>query len=86
MALSEGGIVKLADGRGARGMAAAMVDSVPEGASDLLISHFGPRGVEAREVFLAARSRFPEARLRVKDGGPVLAEHLGLGAVGLSWM
>lgn len=86
MALSEGGIVKLTDGRGARGMAAAMVDSVPEGASDLLISHFGPRGVEAREVFLAARSRFPEARLRVKDGGPVLAEHLGLGAVGLSWM
>ena len=86
MALSEGGIVKLTDGRGARGMATAMVDSVPEGASDLLISHFGPRGVEAREVFLAARSRFPEARLRVKDGGPVLAEHLGLGAVGLSWM
>mgnify|MGYP003240835359 FL=1 len=86
MALSEGGIVKLTDGRGARGMAAAMVDSVPEGAGDLLISHFGPRGVEAREVFLAARSRFPEARLRVKDGGPVLAEHLGLGAVGLSWM
>ncbi len=85
MALSEGGIVKLSDGRGARGMAAAMVDQAPADATDLLVSHFGPRGVEAREVLLAARSRFPEARVRVKDGGPVLAEHLGLGAVGLSW-
>lgn len=85
MRLSEGGIEKICDGRGARGMAAAMVRQAPEGASDLVISHFGPRGVEAREVFLAARSRFPEARVRVKDGGPVLAEHLGLGSVGLAW-
>ena len=85
MALSEGGIVKLSDGRGARGMAAAMAEQAPADATDLLVSHFGPRGVEAREVLLAARSRFPEARVRVKDGGPVLAEHLGLGAVGLSW-
>ena len=85
MRLSEGGIEKLCDGRGARGMAAAMVEQAPEGTTDLVISHFGPRGPEAREVFLAARSRFPEARVRVKDGGPVLAEHLGLGAVGLSW-
>ena len=85
MALREGGIVKLGDGRGARGMAAAMVACAPDGARDLLVSHFGPRGVEAREVLLAARSRFPEARVRVKDGGPVLSRHLGLGAVGLSW-
>ena len=67
-------------------MAHAMVDRVPAGATELLVSHFGPRGVEAREVFLAARERFPQAHLRVKDGGPVLTEHLGLGAVGLSWM
>lgn len=85
MALSEGGIVKLADGRGARGMAAAMAAQAPADARELIVTHFGPRGVEAREVLLAARSRFPEARVRVKDGGPVLAEHLGLGAVGLSW-
>ena len=85
MALSEGGIVKLADGRGARGMAAAMADRIPEGTTELLVSHFGPRGVEAREVLLAARERFPEAHLRVKDGGPVLSKHLGLGAVALSW-
>ncbi len=85
MTLSEGGIEKLSDGRGARGMAAAMVEQAAEGARDLIVTHFGPRGVEAREVFLAARSRFPEARVRVKDGGPVLTEHLGFGAVGLSW-
>ena len=85
MALGEGAIVKLADGRGARGMAAAMAEQVPAGTTELLVSHFGPRGVEAREVLLAARERFPEAHLRVKDGGPVLSKHLGLGAVALSW-
>ncbi len=85
MCLHEGGIKQLDDGRGARGMAAVMAEQVPDGTTDLVISHFGPRGVEAREVFLAVRARFPEARVRVKDGGPVLAEHLGLGAVGLSW-
>lgn len=85
MTLQEGGIVKLTDGRGAHGMASAMVSQVPGGARELIVSHFGPRGEEAREVFLAVRSRLPEARVRVKDGGPVLAGHLGLGAVGLSW-
>ena len=85
MRLAEGGIEQFEDGRGARGMAVAMAEQVPDGTTDMVVSHFGPRGVEAREVFLAARSRFPEARIRVKDGGPVLAEHLGLGAVGLSW-
>ena len=85
MRLSEGGIEKIEDGRGARGMAAAMAEQVPAGTSDMVICHFGPRGVETREVFLAVRARFPEARVRVKDGGPVLAEHLGLGAVGLAW-
>lgn len=85
MALQEGGITKLTDGRGVRGMAQAMAACAPADATELLVSHFGPRGVEAREVFLAARERFPHAHVRVKDGGPVLAEHLGLGAVGLSW-
>lgn len=85
MTLAEGGIVKLDDGRGARGMAEAMVSRAPEDATELLVTHFGERGVEAREVLLAVRRTFPEAHVRVKDGGPVLAKHLGLGAVALSW-
>lgn len=85
MTLREGAIVKLGDGRGARGMAEAMVARVPEGTGELLLSHFGPRGVEAREVLLAVRSSLPHAHIRVKDGGPVLARHLGMGAVSLAW-
>lgn len=85
MTLSEGGIVKLGDGRGARGMAEALARHVPKDATELLLSHFGPRGAEAREVLLAVRSRLPHAHVRVKDGGPVLARHLGTGAVSLSW-
>lgn len=85
MTLSEGAIVKLGEGRGARGMAEELVSRVPKGSTELLVTHFGARGVEAREVLLAARRMFPEAHVRVKDGGPVLAKHLGFGAVGLSW-
>ena len=62
MALSEGGIVKLADGRGARGMAAAMADRIPEGddrAFGLALRparRRGPRG--------------PARRARPLPGGP----------------
>lgn len=85
MTLSEGGIVKLGEGRGTRGMAAELARQIPDDTTELLVSHFGPRGDGAREVLLAARERCPEAHLRVKDGGPVLAGHLGSGSVSLSW-
>lgn len=85
MELSEGAIVEVGQGRGAHGMARALVSEVPAGAREFVLSHFGPRGSEAREVFLAVRKRFPDARIRVKDGGPVLAQNLGMGSVGLSW-
>lgn len=85
MTLREGAIERVGDGRGARGMAETMVARVPEGTTELLLSHFGPRGVEAREVLLAVRSSLPHAHVRVKDGGPVLARHLGMGSVSLAW-
>lgn len=85
MGLRDGAIVEVGMGRGAHGLGTMMVSQVPEGTSDLVISCFGKRGVEAREVLIAAKARFPQALVRVKDGGPVLAKNLGVGAVGLSW-
>lgn len=85
MGLRDGAIVEIGMGRGAHGLGTMMVSQVPEGVNDLVISCFGRQGVEAREVLLAAKARFPQALVRVKDGGPVLAKNLGIGAVGLSW-
>lgn len=85
MRLEEGGIVEAGFGRGARGMGVAMARLASESACSFIISHFGARGVEAQQLLLAVRERFPHAKVRVKDGGPVLAKHLGLGAVALSW-
>lgn len=85
MGLRDGAIVEVGQARGARGLGALMVSQVPDGTRDLVISCFGKRGVEVREVLLAAKKRFPRALVRVKDGGPVLAKNIGLGSVGLSW-
>jgi DegV family protein with EDD domain len=85
MLLEEGGIVEAGYGRGAHGMGTALVRLAGDGAHSFVISHFGERGVEAQQLLVALHKRFPHALVRVKDGGPVLAKHLGLGAVGLSW-
>ncbi len=85
MYLKEGAIEEARMARGAHGMGVAMVRLAPADANDFVISHFGVRGVEAQQLFYEVHRCYPHAKIRVKDGGPVLAKHLGLGSVGLSW-
>lgn len=85
MHLSEGAVEPLCRARGTRGVARAMVDAVPEGATQFIISHFGTRGLETQHLMLALRDRFPHATVHVKDGGPVLAVNIGVGSMGLAW-
>jgi DegV family protein with EDD domain len=85
MGLREGGIVDLGVAHGTRGMGRLMVEQVPEGTRDLVVTHYGKRGVGARDTFAEVRRRFPKAAVRVKDGGPVVSRHLGLGSVSLAW-
>ncbi len=67
MALSEGGIVKLGDGHGARGMAAAMAERIPEGrpsfwsrtsgrAASRPARSFSPRASDSRRPTCASRT------------------------------
>lgn len=85
MKLEEGGIRDLRTVRGAAAAGRALAELAPAGTREFLISHFGERGIEAQQVFLAVRRMFPQASVRVKDGGPVLANNLGLGSVALAW-
>lgn len=85
MQLVEGGIRDVCMARGASGAGREMVALAPAGAHEFVLSHFGDRGIEAQRTLAAVKARFPHAVVRVKDGGPVLAKNLGLGAVSLAW-
>ena len=85
MQLVAGGIRDVGVSRGADGVARDMVALAPVGTGDLVITHYGERGLETQRVLAAVRRRFPHASVRVKDGGPVLSKSLGMGAVSLAW-
>ena len=71
--------------RGTHALAQAMVDQVPADASDLLLAHYGARGPLIVELLRATKERFGQARVRVKDAGPVLSCNLGDGAASIAW-
>lgn len=83
--LVEGAIDEMGVGRGVRDTAKKLAAAAPEDAEDLIISCYGLRGDLARELLLATRKRAPQARVRMKDGGPVLTANLGVGAASLAW-
>lgn len=85
MELARGGIVELGSANGASGVGRLLAEQVPVGAREAVLVHFGSRGSDARHVLLALRQRLPRLRVRMKDGGPVLTENLGDGAVALAW-
>lgn len=83
----EGGAINhVGTARGTAALAREMVACVPANAApDFIITHFGDRGAATAELLRAVKSAFPQATIRVKDGGPVLSSILGPGAVSLIW-
>ena len=85
LGLVDGAIEEMGVGRGVRDTARKLAAAAPEDAGDLIISCYGFRGDLARELLIATRKRLPRARVRMKDGGPVLTANLGVGAASLAW-
>lgn len=80
------GAIAVADtARGISTLARKMVAQVPADETDLTLAHYGGRGPLIVELFKSARAAFPQAKIRVKDGGPVLSCNLGLGAASIAW-
>lgn len=85
LTMRDGAIACAAVARGTDVAAREMVAQVPAGARDLTLAHYGARGPLVVELLKAAKAAFPQARIRVKDGGPVLSCNLGVGAASISW-
>lgn len=83
--LRQGAIETVEVARGTVRMARALSRLVPVEVRTLYVSCFGPPGPAARQLLLELRRSHPRAKVLVKDGGPVLSCHLGLGTVALCW-
>ena len=85
--LDTGGIRTEGSGKGPAGAARALVGLVDPAAREVVVSTFGGASAPAaRAAMLELRRRLPGAKVLVKDGGPVIACHIGVGSVSLTWV
>lgn len=83
--LTEGAIVAQGQVRGRIEQRRALLAQVPKQVKELVVLSFG--GSEAGEALLRqAGETFPKLKVTLRDAGPVLAIHLGVGTVGLAWV
>lgn len=86
LTMKGGAISHVGTARGVAALAREMVACIPDDATpDFVITHFGTRGTGTVELLRAVKQAFPQAKVRVKEGGPVLSYILGSGAVSITW-
>ena len=81
----DGAIAYVDSARGISTLARKMIGQVPPDARDLTLAHYGSRGPLIVELLKTTKAAFPDAKVRVKDGGPVLSCNLGPGAASIAW-
>ncbi len=86
MTLDQGGIRDVDVAHGTTAVARSLVKQVPEGARDglLIVTGYGTSETTGAVVD-CIRRRLPQAEVSVRDGGPVVSLHLGVGSVSLAW-
>lgn len=86
MVLDQGGIRDVDVAHGTTAVARSLVKQVPEGARDglLIVTGYGNSETTGAVVECIQR-RLPQAEVSVRDGGPVVSLHLGVGSVSLAW-
>lgn len=86
LTMKGGAINHVGTARGTAALARDMVACIPADAvPDFVITHFGTRGSTTVELLHAVKQTSPQAKVRVKEGGPVLSYILGSGAVSITW-
>lgn len=86
MILDQGGIRDVDVAHGTVAVARSLVRQVPEGArtGPLIVTGYGSSDA-TRAVVGCIHRRLPKAEVTVRDGGPVVSLHLGVGSVSLAW-
>ncbi|MCE5236562.1 MAG: DegV family protein [Clostridiaceae bacterium] len=80
-----GAVVSHGFARGKADRIRKLVAHVPDGASEVLVHHMGEAS-EAEPLVKSIGQRFPGLRIARYRIGPVLAVHLGAGALGVAWI
>lgn len=84
LALSEGAIVSKTVARGAGQQREIFLRMIPRDASRVLVQYFGEAS-EALRLAHRIKAAIPAAKVFLREAGPILAVHLGLGTLGVTW-
>lgn len=84
--LRQGAIETVGLARGQRGTARKLMAEVPRDARLVTLDKFGEADSLGRLVMLELHRQAPDAKVLVKDGGPVIATRIGVGSVSLTWI
>ena len=86
LTLAGGAIVSQGTARGTQSQAEVLVDQLPRtGVREAVLVCFGGSTENVGTLVRTIRARFPSLPVRVKDGGPILSIHLGVGTVAVAW-
>ncbi len=81
----DGAIVSDGIVRGKMEQIRSLVKKVPDTACRITVQYIGDQQV-ARSVKDTLAKSFPAEQIELRQAGPVLQIHLGLGAVGVAWL
>ncbi len=87
MELQEGGIRDIDVAHGMHATAQALVRQIPEAArrNSVTVTGYGSAHEATDEVVHCVQRELPGTNIHVRDGGPVVSLHLGVGSVSLAW-
>lgn len=83
--IQKGGLITTDVARGTQGMARRMLKDVPAGTRRLYAGYFGTKSKAMTRLLGEVGTQQRQAKVAIKDGGPVLTCNIGIGAVSLIW-
>ncbi len=83
--IQRGGVTTSEVARGTQGMAKLMLRDVPANVRQVYVAYFGVKSKALTRLLGAIGTQHRDARVSIKDGGPVLTCNIGVGAVSLIW-
>ncbi|HBE13773.1 MAG TPA: hypothetical protein DCY74_06335 [Clostridiales bacterium] len=81
----DGAVVSESSAHGNNGIVKKLVEKIPSYVSELTVNYIANNRL-ACHIYTAIREKYPDIKMRMSQMGPVLAVHLGLDVVGISFL